>query len=44
MLLDSVQRWPDTDESTRQVITEMIAQRVDSDPSTAYALRTERGD
>ncbi|MFE3105171.1 tyrosine-type recombinase/integrase [Nocardia tengchongensis] len=36
--------WPDTDESTRQVITGVIAQRVDSDLSTAYPLRTERGD
>ncbi|WP_329406159.1 tyrosine-type recombinase/integrase [Nocardia vinacea] len=34
--------WPDTDESTRQVIANVIAERVDSNPSTAYLLRTER--
>ncbi|MEU0875521.1 tyrosine-type recombinase/integrase [Nocardia brasiliensis] len=34
--------WPDTDESTRQVIAEVITKRVDSVPSIAYLLRTER--
>ncbi len=32
--------WPDTDESTRRAIAEVIAQRVDSKPTTAYPLRT----
>ena len=34
--------WPDTDESTRRVIESVITERVDSKPSTAYPLRTER--
>jgi integrase len=34
--------WPDTDESTRRVIASVITERVDSKPSTAYPLRTER--
>ena len=34
--------WPDTDESTRQVIASVITERMDSIPSTAYPLRTER--
>lgn len=33
--------WPDTDESTRQVIAGVITERMDSS-STAYRLRTER--
>jgi integrase len=33
--------WPDTDESTRQAISTVIAERMDSS-STAYPLRTER--
>ncbi|WP_369690245.1 tyrosine-type recombinase/integrase [Nocardia arthritidis] len=33
--------WPDTDESTRQVIAAVITERMDSNPSTAYPLRTE---
>ncbi|WP_194819324.1 site-specific integrase [Nocardia sp. XZ_19_385] len=34
--------WPDTDESTRKVIADVITKRMDSLPSTAYLLRTER--
>ncbi|WP_433678155.1 tyrosine-type recombinase/integrase [Nocardia sp. CA-119907] len=34
--------WPDTDESTRQVIANVIAERVNSQPFAAYPLRTER--
>jgi hypothetical protein len=34
---------PDTDESTRRVICDVITDRMDSMPSTAYPLRTERG-
>ncbi|MFJ4651483.1 tyrosine-type recombinase/integrase [Nocardia sp. NPDC088792] len=36
--------WPDADESTRQVIAEVITKRMDSISPTAYPLRTERGD
>ncbi|MCU1644591.1 MAG: site-specific tyrosine recombinase XerC [Nocardia sp.] len=34
--------WPDTDESTRLVIAEVITTRMDSISSTAYPLRTKR--
>ncbi|MGW4090077.1 tyrosine-type recombinase/integrase [Nocardia sp. NPDC004750] len=34
--------WPDTDESTRQAISGVIAERVDSVKPTAYSLRTQR--
>ncbi len=36
--------WPDTDESTRQVIAAVITERMDSNPSTAYELRTKRAE